>query len=61
MAIVVYSFGVNPGYILFDNPDNPEMADDYHATFAKARSFPVDVFFGSHGFWTTWRASSSGL
>ncbi|MCY4120249.1 MAG: subclass B3 metallo-beta-lactamase [Acidobacteria bacterium] len=51
LALVVCSFGVNPGYILVDNPDYPEIADDYRATFAKARSLPVDVFLGSHGFW----------
>ena len=32
-------------------PPDPEIADDYRATFAKARSLPVDVFLGSHGFW----------
>ena len=51
LALIVCSFGVNPGYILVDNPDYPEIADDYRATFAKARSLPVDVFLGSHGFW----------
>ena len=51
LALVVCSFGVNPGYILVDNPDYPEIADDYRATFARARSLPVDVFLGSHGFW----------
>ena len=45
------SFGVNPGYILVDNEDYPEIADDYRATFAKARALPVEVFLGSHGFW----------
>ena len=38
LALIVGSFGVNPGYILVDNPDYPEIADDYRATFAKARS-----------------------
>jgi metallo-beta-lactamase class B len=51
LALIVCSFGVNPGYVLVDNPDYPEIADDYRATFAKARSLPVDVFLGSHGFW----------
>ena len=51
LALIVCSFGVNPGYLLVDNPDYPEIADDYRATFAKARSLPVDVFLGSHGFW----------
>ena len=51
LALIVCSFGVNPGYILVDNPDYPEIADDYRATFANARALPVDVFLGSHGFW----------
>ena len=51
LALIVGSFGVNPGYVLADNPDYPAIADDYRATFAKARALPVDVFLGSHGFW----------
>ncbi len=51
LALIVGSFGVNPGYVLVDNPDYPEIANDYRATFAKARALPVDVFLGSHGFW----------
>ena len=50
-ALIVCSFGVNDNYVLVDNPDYPEIADDYAATFAKARELPVDVFLGSHGFW----------
>jgi len=50
-ALVVCSFGVNDGYVLVDNPDYPQIADDYRATFAKARALPVDVFLGAHGFW----------
>ena len=51
LALIVGSFGVNPGHILVNNPDYPTIADDYRATFAKARALPVDVFLGSHGFW----------
>ena len=50
-ALIVCSFGVNPGYILVDNPDYPSIAEDYRSTFAKARSLPVDVFLGAHGNW----------
>ncbi|MBN1239591.1 MAG: MBL fold metallo-hydrolase [Gammaproteobacteria bacterium] len=49
-ALIVCSFGVNPGYVLVGNDDYPGIADDYRATFAKARELPVDVFLGSHGF-----------
>ena len=48
-ALIVCSFGVNPGYNLIDNPNYRNQADDYRATFAKARAMPVDVFLGSHG------------
>lgn len=48
-ALIVCSFGVNPGYVLVDNPDYPDIADDYRATFARARELPVDVFLGAHG------------
>ena len=48
-ALIVCSFGVNPGYNLIDNPNYRDQADDYRATFAKARAMPVDVFLGSHG------------
>ena len=50
-ALIVCSFGVNANYILVDNPDYPQIAEDYVATFAKARALPVDVFLGSHGSW----------
>lgn len=48
-ALIVCSFGVNDNYVLVGNKDYPEIADDYVATFAKARTLPVDVFLGSHG------------
>ena len=49
-VLIVCSFGVNDNYVLVNNPDYPEIASDYVATFAKARALPVDVFLGSHGF-----------
>ena len=49
MRLIVCSFGVNDDYVLVGNPDYPEIASDYVATFAKARALPVDVFLGSHG------------
>jgi metallo-beta-lactamase class B len=48
-ALIVCSFGVNPNYVLVNNPDYPEIAEDYRATFVKARALPVDVFLGAHG------------
>jgi metallo-beta-lactamase class B len=48
-ALIICSFGVNPNYVLVNNPSYPEIADDYVATFAKARALPVDVFLAPHG------------
>ena len=48
-ALIVCSFGVNANYVLVDNPNYPDIAEDYRATFAKARAMPVDVFVASHG------------
>ncbi len=48
-ALIVCSFGVNPNYILVNNPNYPDIAEDYRSTFAKARMMPVDVFVASHG------------
>ena len=48
-ALIVCSFGVNANYILVDNPNYPDIAEDYRSTFAKARAMPVDVFVASHG------------
>ncbi len=48
-ALIVCSFGVNANYVLVDNPNYPDITDDYRATFAKARAMPVDVFVASHG------------
>jgi metallo-beta-lactamase class B len=49
-ALIVCSFGVNDNYVLVGNENYPEIASDYRATFAKARTLPVDLFLGSHGF-----------
>ncbi len=48
-ALIVCSFGVNPNYVLVDNTDYPDIAEDYRFTFAKARAMSVDVFVASHG------------
>ena len=48
-ALIVCSFGVNPGYTLVDDAGYPAQAQVYRATFAKARAMPVDVFVASHG------------
>ncbi len=50
-AVIVCSYGVNDNYILVDNASYPRIAEDYVATFAKARTLRTEVFLGSHGFW----------
>jgi metallo-beta-lactamase class B len=34
-----------------DNPEYPMMAQDFAHSFAIAKSLPVDVFLGAHGYW----------
>ena len=46
---IVGSIGVNPGYVLVNNKDYPQIADDYVRSFKTLRSLPVDVFLGAHG------------
>jgi metallo-beta-lactamase class B len=48
-VVIVCSVGVNPGYILVNNPDYPQIADDYRKSFQTLRSLPADVFLGAHG------------
>lgn len=48
-ALIVCSFGVNDDYVLVGNKSYPNIVDDYVATYAKARTLPVDVFLAAHG------------
>jgi metallo-beta-lactamase class B len=48
-VVVIGSPNVNPGYRLVDNPDYPEIAEDYAQMFKLLKSFPCDVFLGAHG------------
>src|SRR5262245_22886541 len=48
-VVVIGSPNVNPGYRLANNPDYPEIASDFAATFATLKSLPCDVFLGAHG------------
>ena len=41
---------LNGGFVqLVDNEDYPEIAEDFMATFARARTMDVDLFVSSHG------------
>jgi metallo-beta-lactamase class B len=46
---IVCSVGVNAGYVLVNNKEYPEIADDYVRSFKTLRALPVDVFLGAHG------------
>jgi metallo-beta-lactamase class B len=47
--LILGSIGVNANYILVNNKDYPQIADDYVRGFKVLRSLPCDVFLGSHG------------
>jgi metallo-beta-lactamase class B len=47
-VVILGSIGVNPGYILVNNKDYPQIADDYVRSFKVLRALPCDVFLGSH-------------
>ena len=46
--MILGSIGVNPGYILVNNKDCPQSADDYVRGFKVLRALPCDVFLASH-------------
>jgi metallo-beta-lactamase class B len=48
-VLILGSIGVNPGYILVNNKDYPQIADDYIRSFKVLRPMHVDVFLASHG------------
>jgi metallo-beta-lactamase class B len=48
-VVILGSIGVNPGYVLVNNKDYPQIADDYVRGFKTLRSLPCDVFLASHG------------
>ena len=48
-VVILGSIGVNPGYILVNNKDYPQIADDYIRSFKVLRAMPCDVFLASHG------------
>ncbi len=47
-VVIIGSFGTNPGFKLVNNPDVPQIADEFRRTFKVARSLPCDVPLGSH-------------
>ena len=47
-VVIVCSVGWNPGYILVNNKDYPQIADDYVRSFTVLRKLPCDVFLAAH-------------
>lgn len=47
-VVIIGSAGVNPGFVLVGNKDNPQIADEYKQTFKVLRSLPCDVPLASH-------------
>jgi metallo-beta-lactamase class B len=47
-VVIVCSVGFNPGHVLVNNKDYPQIADDYVRSFATLRKLPCDVFLGAH-------------
>jgi len=48
-VVIVCSVGWNPGYILVNNKDYPQISDDYMRSFAILRKLPCDIFLAAHG------------
>jgi metallo-beta-lactamase class B len=48
-VVILGSIGVNPGYVLINNKDYPQIADDYVRSFKVLRTLPSDIFLGPHG------------
>ena len=47
-VVIVCSVGFNAGYLLVNNKDYPQIADDYMRSFATLRKLPCDVFIAAH-------------
>jgi len=47
-VVIIGSMGVNPGYKLVNNPDVPQIAEEYTRGFRVMRSLKCDVPLGSH-------------
>ena len=48
-VVIIGSPNVNPGYVLVNNRDYPEIAEDYSKTFQLLKALPCDIFLGAHG------------
>lgn len=48
-VVIVCSVGWNPGYVLVNNKDYPQISEDYVRSFARLRKLPCDIFLAAHG------------
>ena len=48
-VVIIGSAGVNNATALVNNPNYPNMVEDYQKTFQVLKSLPCDVFLASHG------------
>jgi metallo-beta-lactamase class B len=49
--VILSGFRMDEDSPLLSTPDYPMMAQDFAYTFAIAKTLPVDVFLGAHGYW----------
>ena len=47
-VVIIGSVGVNPGFVLVNNKEVPDMAGEFQRSFKLLRSLPCDVPLGSH-------------
>ncbi len=47
-AVINCSIGINPTYQLYNNPDRPDIVDQYRSSHAILRALAADVPLGSH-------------
>jgi metallo-beta-lactamase class B len=47
-VVVIGSAGVNPGFILVNNKDTPQIAEEYERAFKVLRGLKCDIPLGSH-------------
>jgi metallo-beta-lactamase class B len=49
LVVIIGSLGVNPGFVLVNNKDVPQIVEEFERSYKVMRSLPADVPLGSHG------------
>ena len=47
-VVIICSVGVNPNYQLYNNPDRPNIVEEYRSSYAKLRAIAANIPLGSH-------------